>query len=252
MLNRGFGGAGGGLGAGASSLGQPGNSADSYYRMLETYGTQIAQQEAQLVRLREQRAAIAAEIESARQQRDAAAELAAAARSRTAGLQAERRTKEADLQAIQDRNGSLRTEVEALRGQLEEIRQQEYGKKAEFVHRCMQLEAQIRSVLAAHPGGQDAYPAQRPNAAAAVGQAGAGMAGAGTASFPGAGQQGGGLGAAGGEGPLPVDQPPAELGGGAGDGAGGGGSGGDGGGGGGGEEEASMDPEAAFGSQLPD
>ena len=59
----------------------------NYLQLLDNYGRLIAGQEAQLAALREQRAAVAAELEAARQQRDAAAELASTARARTAALE---------------------------------------------------------------------------------------------------------------------------------------------------------------------
>ncbi|EFJ44467.1 hypothetical protein VOLCADRAFT_95413 [Volvox carteri f. nagariensis] len=167
MQNRSFG--GGGLGGAAS--------ADNYYRLLEHYGNLIAGQESQLAKLRQQRQALAAAAEGARQQRDAEAELAAAARARAAALQAERGTKQAELNAIQarsctahlsvqERNDSMRSEIQSLRNQLEALRETQYVNKEAFVERygnwggsglsCLRVEAQIRAVLAAlEPSGPD-------------------------------------------------------------------------------------------------
>lgn len=59
---------------------------ENYYRLLENYGNLIAGQEAQLSKLRQQREAVVTEADGARQQRDAAMELATASRGRAASL----------------------------------------------------------------------------------------------------------------------------------------------------------------------
>ncbi|KAG2441770.1 hypothetical protein HXX76_003383 [Chlamydomonas incerta] len=139
------------LGAGPGpSLGIGGSSGGNYLQLLDNYGRLIAGQEGQLAALREQRAALGGEVQAARQQRDAAAELASTARARTAALEAERRTKESDLHAIKARNDALRCDVESRRAQLEQLKRQQGDSKEGFVDRCMQLEQEVRAVLAEH------------------------------------------------------------------------------------------------------
>ncbi|KAG2451783.1 hypothetical protein HYH02_003561 [Chlamydomonas schloesseri] len=159
------------LGAGATG---PSGGNNNYLQLLENYGRLIAGQEGQLATLREQRAGLAGELEAARRQRDAATELASTARARTAALEAERRTKECDLHAIKARNDALRADIEARRSQLEGLKQQQGESKELFVTRCMQLEQEVRAVLAEHTAAAAAAAATTAAAAAAAGAPGGG------------------------------------------------------------------------------